>query len=324
MNTIARIATVCQGNRLFPTVEKNRDHVFAQLDLALAQKPDLVCLPEEFPMASVAGTAPERAETVPGPTIDAVAERARRHNCYIVCPLLTLREGRVYNSAVVVGRSGEIVGIYDKRRPVTSSCDYTVLEQGMTPGTSDGIFDLDFGRIGIRICFDIGFPEDWELLAREGVRLVLWPSAYNGGRRLAAYALLHHAYIVTSVRTDRSRIIDPLGTTLAETDRLMNVAVRDISLDFAVGHYDFNFSVPDRILARYGDRVEIRSLEDDGLFLVEPKDPAVTLAHLTEEFGFESVQQYYNRHRTAYAALADGGAPAAQHAAHGDRRMYGK
>ncbi len=324
MTSRARIATVCQGNRLFPTVEQNRARVFAQLDLALAHQPDLVCLPEEFPTAGVPADNPHRAETVPGPTIDSVAERARRHRCYIVCPILTSRDGRVYNSAIVVGRSGEIVGIYDKRRPVTSSADYTVLEQGITPGVSDGIFDLDFGRIGVRICFDVGFPDDWAGMARDGVRLVLWPSAYNGGRRLAAYALMHHYYVMTSVRTDRSRILDPFGMTLAETDRLLNVAVRDINLDFAVCHYDFNFSIPDRILARYGARVEIRSHEDDGLFLVEPTDPTVTTAQLCDEFGFETVQRYYDRHRSTYAALCDGNIPMPQSAAHGDRPMYGK
>jgi predicted amidohydrolase len=310
---------------LFPTIEQNRAHILAQLDLALAQRPDLVCLPEEFATASVAGSAEERAETVPGPTVDAVAERARHGRCYIVCPLLTRREdGAVYNSAVVIGRSGEIIGIYDKRQPVTSSSDYTVLEKNIRPGTSDGIFDLDFGRIGIRICFDIGFPEDWEQMARQGARLVLWPSAYHGGRALAAYALMHHYYVVTAVRTDHSRILDPFGTLLAETDRLLNVAVRDINLDYAVCHYDFNFSIPDRILARYGARVEIRSQEDDGRFLVEPTDPEVTTAHLREEFGFETVQQYLERHRNAHTSLRDGGTPAPQSAVHGDRAMYAK
>lgn len=325
MNSRARIATLCQANRLFTTVEQNRAHVFAQLDLALAHHPDLVCLPEEFTTAGVPGDALERAETVPGPTVDAIAERARRYGCYIVCPLLTRREdGNVYNSAVVVGRKGEIVGIYDKRQPVTSACDYTALEQGITPGAGDGIFNLDFGRIGVRICFDVGFPEDWALLGREGVRLVLWPSAYHGGRRLAAYAHLHHYYVVTSVRTDRSRILDPLGTVLAQTDRLMNVAVRDINLDYAICHYDFNVRIPDRILAGYGGRVEIRSHEDDGLFLVEPTDAGVTTAHLREEFGFETVQQYYQRHREAFAALHNGKAPVPQSGAHGDRPMWGK
>ncbi len=326
MNTRARIATVCQAQRLYRSVEENRGHVLGLLDQVLRQNPDMVCLPETFPTAAASsGDALANAESVPGPTTDAVAERARRHHCYIVCPLLTQRDGRVYNSAVILDRSGSILGIYDKRRPVTSTCDYTVFEQGVSPGASAGVFDLDFGRVGIRICFDIGFPEEWEEMARQEARLVLWPSAYNGGAPLSLYAALHRYYVVTSVRTDRSRIIDPCGTTLAETDRLTNVICRDINLDFAVCHYDFNFGIPDRILTDYGPQVDVRSHVDSGLFLVEPTDPAITTAHLMAQYGFETTQMYHRRHREAYAAMTEGGvSPVRQRAAHGDRSMWAK
>jgi predicted amidohydrolase len=325
MNTRARIATICQGQRFFRTVEENREHVLRLLDLALRQSPDLVCLPEAFTTVSVPsdGTG-ERAEPVPGPTVDAVAERARRHRCYVICSILTRREGRCWNSAVVIDRSGEVVDIYDKLHPVTTSPDYTVFERGMTPGTAAPVFDLDFGRVGIQICFDVGFPESWAELARQGARLVFWPSAYNGGRPLEVYAALHRCYVVTSVRTDRSRIIDPCGTVLDQTDRQVNVIVRDINLDFAVCHYDFNYSIPDRIQAAYPGRVAIRSHPDDGLFLVEPTDPALTVENLQAEFGFEAAEQYFQRHREAYAAICRGEGTYPQQAAHGDRPMYAK
>lgn len=325
MNTCARIATVCQSQRHFRTVEENRAYIMGLLDDALRLDPDLVCLPETFTTGGVYGeTIESLAETIPGPTTDAVAERARRANCYVICPILTRREDRVYNSAIVIGRSGEVVGIYDKRHPVTSVSDYSVLEGGVTPGTGEGIFDLDFGRIGIRICFDVGFPEDWERLARQGVRLVLWPSAYDGGVSLSTYAAFHQFYVVTSVSTHRSRVIDPFGTTLAATDPLCNIAFRSLNLDFLLCHYDFNYAVPDRIRADYGDRVEVRSHFEGGMFLVEPKDPTLTTAHLQNQYGLEDARQYFQRHRDAYAAYAQGEAPPVQRAPHGDRSMYSK
>jgi len=118
--------------------------------------------------------------------------------------------------------------------PVTTSSDYTVFEGGTAPGgrLSDGAaltFDLDFGRIGIQICFDAGFPETWQALADQGARIVFWPSAYNGGFPLRVYAYLHHYYVVSSVRTDKSRIIDPCGTILAQTDDLASIIYRDIN-----------------------------------------------------------------------------------------------
>jgi beta-ureidopropionase len=320
-----RVATVCQGRRFFHTVDENRSHVFGLLDLALAQQPDLVCLPETFTTAGVPGNdARQFAESLSGPTITAVAERARRHGCYILCPLLTQRDGSVFNSAVLLDRAGEIAGIYDKRHPVTSSCDYTVFENGVRPGRPLPVFDCDFGRVGVQICFDAGFPEDWAELARQDVRLVIWSSAYNGGQRLQHFAAVHHYYVVTSVLTDNARIIDPCGTVLAETNGQLGVVVRDINLDFAVCHYDFNYSIPERLLAAYPGRVEVRTHWDDGLFLVEPTDPTLTIEQLQTELGFETYRQYHERHRAAYAAIERGAPVEPQPAAHGQRPMYSK
>ena len=167
---------------------------------------------------------------MPGPTTDAVARRAREHGCYVICPIKTVRQGVYWNSAVVIDRTGEILGIYDKVHPVTTSSDYTVFEGGIAPGPVDPpVFDLDFGRIGIQICFDAGFPETWQALADKGAQIVFWPSAYNGGFPLQVYAYLHHYYVISSVRTDKSRIIDPLGGILAETDDVTSVIYRDIN-----------------------------------------------------------------------------------------------
>lgn len=326
MGTRARIATVCQSNQFYPTVEANREHILSQLDLALRQGADLVCLPEAFSTAGLAQRpAEEIAETVPGPTLDAVASRARAYHAYVICPLITRRDGRCWNSAVLIGRDGAIAGIYDKIHPVTSSHNYTVMEGGITPGDpTPPVFDLDFGRAGIQICFDAGFPETWQALATQGARLVFWPSAYNGGFPLQAYAYLHHFYVVSSVQSDSARIIDPCGRILAKTDSLNNVIWQDINLDFAVCHWDYNYSVVERILSAYPSRVTVRSYIDDAHFLIEPMDDSLTVAQLQREFGFEPTGQYHQRHREAYTFLRKGELAPAQEAAHGDRPMYSK
>ena len=325
MSMRARIATVCQGGCFYNSVEKNREHVMGLLDLALRQKPDLVCLPEAFTTVSVpAESTEEIGETVPGPTTDAVAQRAKEGRCYIICSIKTEREGKLWNSAVIIDRSGDILGIYDKVQPVTTSTDYTVFENGIMPGSEVPVFDLDFGRIGIQICFDIGFPECWAELSKKGAKIVFWSSAYNGGFPLQVYAYMHHYYVVSSVRTDKSKIIDPCGAILAETDGHVSIIYRDINLDFVVSHYDFNYSIPDKIMTAYPGRVEIRSYFDEGHFLVEPIDDTLTTEQLQKEFGFESTFQYHQRHRDAYQLIHRGKSPLAQMAAHGDRPQYAK
>jgi predicted amidohydrolase len=299
--------------------------MLALCDRALQQRPDLICLPETFTGAGIYRDAvAATAETVPGPTTDAFARKAQEGNCYVVCPVRTVGEGRHWNSAVVIGRSGEIVGIYDKIHPVTTTPDYTDFETGTSPGGEPCVFDLDFGRIGIQICFDAGFPESWAALAAQNARLVLWPSAYHGGFPLQAYAYLHHYYVVTAVHTDRSRVIDPCGRVVAETDSLNNLAVRDVNLDFLVAHYDFNYPLPDRIQDTYPGRVRITSYLDDGHFIIEPMDPALSMAQLQEEFGIEPSSRYHDRHRKAHADQRAGRTPTPQAAPHGSRAQYSK
>ncbi|MBS7617706.1 carbon-nitrogen hydrolase family protein [Candidatus Bathyarchaeota archaeon] len=324
MSRRARIATVCQANHFYKTVEENLKHIMKLLDIALRHQPDLVCLPEAFATASVDRPLEELAETVPGPIVKAIASRAGEHCSYIICPIYTKRNGRICNSAVVIDRSGDVIGVYDKIHPVTSSSDYTVFEDGVTPGVEAKVFDLDFGRIGIQICFDIGFPETWQTLADKNAKMVVWCSAYNGGFALQVYAYLHHYYVVSSVRSDKSKIIDPLGNILAETDALKNVAVHDVNLDFTVVHYDFNYSIPDKIMKMYFNRVEVHSSLDDGLFLVEPIDSTVTIEQLQKELGFEPSHKYYQRHRDAYQYIHRGEKPPPQIAAHGKRAQYAK
>jgi len=319
-----RIASICQGGCFYGSVEENRKHVMKLLDMALLHKPDLVCLPEAFTTTTVNKPIEELAESVPGPTTKIVGKKAKAYQCYVICPIITKRKGKIWNSAVIIDRDGEILGIYDKVHPVTSSSDYTVFENGVTPGSDVPVFDLDFGRIGIQICFDIGFPESWQELAKKGARIVFWSSAYNGGFPLQVYAYLHHYYVVSSVQSDKSKIIDPLGRVLAETDRHVNVICREINSDFVVAHYDFNYSIPDRIMKAYPKRVEVRSHIDDAHFLIEPIDDSLSTEQLQKEFGFESTFQYHERHRRAYKWILQGKEPLPQKAAHGDRPQYSK
>lgn len=72
------------------------------------------------------------------------------------------------------------------------------------PGKELPVFDTDFGRIGIQICFDIGWRDGWKELADKGAQLVIWTSAYDGGNLLHTYAAHNMYYVVSSVRTDHA------------------------------------------------------------------------------------------------------------------------
>lgn len=320
MNTNARIATVCQGNSFCRTIAGNRQYILKILHQVFLQKPDLVCLPEAFTVKGVPlESLEEAAEPVPGPTLDLLAGLAKENRCYIICPIYTKRDEKFRNSAVVIDRRGEIAGIYDKVHPAATSYDYTVFENGVTPGEGSPVFDLDFGRIGIQICLDARFPAEWQKMAKKGVKAVFWPAAYNGGLMLPGYASLFHYYVISSVRTDKARIINPCGEIVSETSPGVNYAVANINFDFIAAGVEFNHSIPRQISKKYPHQVQVRLYPDQGTFLVEPLDKGITVQQLQKEFAFEPLSQFILRHQKSYRQIQKGITPVPQEALHGSR-----
>jgi predicted amidohydrolase len=296
-----------------PTVRHNRDKAEALIERAAMDRPDVICLPETFTSTGVGATrAAELAEPIPGPTTDMVRNLARKHSTNIICPLLEKRGEVVHNTAAVIDRRGEIVGCYRKLHPVTTSSDFTEFERGVQPGQDVQVFELDFGRIGVLICFDIQWPREWRALAELGAEMVFWPSAYDGGFPLRARAWDHHTYVVSSVQTHSSRIIDITGEVILETGRRSAVAVARIDLEKRCFHTDFNASQIPAIKGKYGRDVTIRLLHDEAVMTLESQRDGLTVADLMEEFDLELVPDYVARHERAEESTREGRAPPPQ------------
>ncbi|MFC1582282.1 carbon-nitrogen hydrolase family protein [Planctomycetota bacterium] len=317
-----RIATVCQNYDFGPDRKANIKRIMALTDQAGCQQPDIICLPEAFATVAVDAGLEEKAEAVPGPTVEAFAGKACEYNTNIICPLLTAREGRFYNSAVVIDRTGEIVGIYDKVQPVTNTSDFTEVERGIVPGREAQVFDLDCGRIGIQICFDIGFPNTWEQLAQQGAEAVFWPSAYDGGFPLQAHAYTNDYYVASSVRSVRPRIINPLGEIIAQGGRRQQVITATVDLDYLVCHCDYHWGMDKELIKKYGTDVTITMMDEEGKFLVYSNREDLPMQKLAEEFGLESRRDYHARHAAAYTALREGQKPEAQRTPYLGREAY--
>ena len=139
---------------------------------------DLAVLPE----TCVTSTQGQRRSgpSLCGPGPGNLRALARRHKTYLVVPLDLVEEGAsgpVYsNAAVLLDRQGAVAGIYRKVHPV-ALVGHDDLENGITPGREFPVFDCDFGKLGIQICWDIAFDDGWQALADKGAELVVWPSA---------------------------------------------------------------------------------------------------------------------------------------------------
>ena len=212
---------------------------------------DLLVFPE-FAIQRPGQTAAEQAVPLEGAVLDALGPKAREHRTWLVVPM-TLREGgsegAISNAAVLLDRSGRVAGVYRKVRPMTDA--QGVAEGGVTPGNQYPVFDADFGRLGILICWDQNYEEAWDALAAAGAEIVALPSASPQTIRPAAQAMRHALYVVTSTPRDNATLVDPIGRVAAQITA-PGVLVREIDLAFAILHWSEHLREGRALIDRFG------------------------------------------------------------------------
>lgn len=148
------------------------------INQAAEQNADLIVFPELFltgyNMDLIGNQYYELAEGLNGEIVSILQKQALHNNINIVAPIAFQDEvpGVIYNSAIVINRNGEINGVYHKTHLWADEKLY------FKEGTDLPVFEMDFGRIGIMICYDGGFPEVSRTLALKGAELILCPSAF--------------------------------------------------------------------------------------------------------------------------------------------------
>jgi N-carbamoylputrescine amidase len=128
------------------------------------------------------------AETIPGPTIDEMSKTAAEHRIVLVAPIYEkAQKGELYNTAVVIGPDGQLMGKYRKSSiPLVKTATLVGNEKYyFKPGnTGFPVWQTPFGvNIGVMICYDRHFPEHARLLALNGADLVFVPTATGGMSR---------------------------------------------------------------------------------------------------------------------------------------------
>jgi len=123
----------------------------------------------------------EWAETIPGPTTEAVGKLTKHHRNYVILPIFEKKmPGVYYNSAAVIGPEGSVIGVYRK----THLASARVLEQlYFRSGNSFQVWKTDFyphATFGVIICFDRRHPEPSRILAMMGAEIMFCPAAASG------------------------------------------------------------------------------------------------------------------------------------------------
>jgi N-carbamoylputrescine amidase len=238
-----------------PDVRKNLDRAVARVEEAARKGAQVVCLPELFRSQYFCQREDpaffDLAETVPGPSTEALAEVARERCVAIIAPLFERRAAGIYhNSAAVIDSDGTIAGLYRKMHIPDDPAYYEKFY--FTPGDLGfRAFSTRHGRIGTLICWDQWYPEGARLTALRGASVIFYPTAigwhpdekqpYGAAQRDAwrtvqrGHAIANGVYVAAVNRVGHEKpgagkgiefwgssfIADPFGVVLAEasTDR---------------------------------------------------------------------------------------------------------
>ncbi len=291
------------------------DHWRSRIEAVLPDGPDLIVLPEcssryqllygAIPPEELVRLRPLLHERLLG----YLQEVARKHQSYLVYPtyLPAPGENSWYNAALVLDRSGQVIGQYCKQF-VTEN------DTGTLCGAPPSLIQCDFGTLGIVICFDLNFDEAFSVYQALSPDVMVFPSMYHGGLMQAYRAYQCRAHWVSSMGNGnlRSEVRAPTGEVIAASTNYVPTISTEINLDCALVHLDFHREKLRALKAKAGRAVRITDPGLLGAVLVTCESFETDVSALLAEFGIERLDTYLERARAVHrnsAGLArcDGG-----------------
>jgi N-carbamoylputrescine amidase len=228
-----------------PKPEANLKKAIARIREAAKKGAQIVCLQELFRSQYFCQTEDielfKLAETIPGPTTDALGKVARQNRVVIIASLFEKRAAGVYhNTAVIIDATGKISGKYRKMHIPDDPLYYEKFY--FTPGDLGfQTHDTKYGKVGALVCWDQWFPEAARLTALSGSQFLFYPTAIgwlpeekeemNQAQHSAwetiqrAHAIANGVYVVVVNRVGRegkltfwgqSFVSDPFGRIIAK------------------------------------------------------------------------------------------------------------
>jgi predicted amidohydrolase len=293
----------------YPGLEKRLEQLASMVD-RMAQESksrygrglDLAILPETAITGEAGGDALSHSVAFPGPVADTFARTAREHHCYIIVPTY-LREShdpkRCSNAAVLVNRAGEVAGTYRKVHLVVAG-DGKTMEGGSTPGQELPVFDCDFGKLGIQICYDMEFDRGWQELARQGAEIIAWPTQSPQTAQPAARAMQQRCYIVSSTWRHNASVFEPTGKIAAQIKPPEQTLVQELDLSYAILPWSSKLRNGKALQEKYGEKIGFHYYEDEDCGIFWSNDPRTPVRQMVQSLGLLEAEDELARVRESY------------------------
>lgn len=223
-----------QTNIAFDDPKANYENVRKLFASAMAKtpRPDVVVLPEDWSAGfsdKMFHEMEKHCETPDGPTLKVCKDLAKEYHVWVVAgSISTLHaDGKMRNTVFLIDRDGNVVGDYSKMH-LYSDMDE---DAQLTHGDKHEVYDTEFGRVGMMVCYDIRFCELSRIYALKKADVLVVVSNFPNPRvnhwrtLLMARAIENQMFVVACNRVGpspmgtycgHSIIIDPWGEVIAE------------------------------------------------------------------------------------------------------------
>lgn len=228
--------------------------VKAYLEKIKDENPDFVILPEMFCCPYQTENFPVYAEKEGGPVWQQLSGYAKQYGIYLIGGSMPEKdaEGNVYNTSYIFDREGKQIGKHRKVHlfDIDIKGGQTFKESDtLTAGDSDTVFDTEFGKIGVMLCFDIRFPELSRMMVNDGAKVIFVPAAFNMTTGPAHWelsfrtrALDNQIYMVGCapardvsagyISWGHSIVTDPWGRVIDMLDEKKGILLAELDMDY--------------------------------------------------------------------------------------------
>lgn len=240
-----------------PTVADKMENVRTvktYLEKIKDENPDFVILPEMFCCPYQTENFPIYAEKEGGPVWQQLSGYAKQYGIYLIGGSMPEKdaEGNVYNASYIFDREGKQIGKHRKVHlfDIDVKGGQTFKESDtLTAGDSDTVFDTEFGKIGVMLCFDIRFPELSRMMVNDGAKVIFVPAAFNMTTGPAHWelsfrtrALDNQIYMVGCapardvsagyISWGHSIVTDPWGRVIDMLDEKKGILLAELDMDY--------------------------------------------------------------------------------------------
>lgn len=222
---------------------------------ASKQGSKVVVLPECFNYSYGTKYFEESAEEIPGgETCEALSNAAKTNGVYLIGGSIPEREGgKLYNTCTVWNPQGKLMAKHRKVHlfDIDIPGGITFKESSvLSPGNLLTVVDVGGCKVGLGICYDLRFQEMAALYRQQGVRMILYPGAFNMTTGPAHWELLLRARAVDNqvfvagvcgardlkadyIAWGHSMLVDPWGKILVQAEYDEALLVHDVDLKYA-------------------------------------------------------------------------------------------